>query len=150
MWNYCHLVSGGNGRKIGSQMKHSRVNVCVCISCTCRVSNHHLRSGMEGFSTSHSITSWTCVSVSIGLCGEEMCLPSSTCKLTLSELGSFKFVFQVTLLPHPSYVWSGSCFLLRDRSLYKVDLKLQTISGILFLEEVSGYHFCDGKQRILK
>lgn len=30
MWNYCHLVSGGNGRKIGSQMKHSRVNVRVC------------------------------------------------------------------------------------------------------------------------
>lgn len=54
-------------------------------------------------------------------------------EILVSAVSSRKFLFEVTLSPlPPPYVLSRSRFLFCDRSLYKVDLKLQAISGILF------------------
>lgn len=53
--------------------------------------------------------------------------------------------FRLHSSPPPRLFPSGPRFLFGDRSLYEIDLKSRTVSGILAPVDGSGYPFCQGK-----
>lgn len=140
-WEKCLLVCGGNEKKTSCQMKHNKLNLssgCI-ISHAYRSSNYHLlHSGMWCFSISCSMVSWPrrCV-CSLPWRGEVLVHKHLW---NIRPVSAFKLVFQVVPLPHVPHVLSEPYLLVWGRSLCKIHLMSQAISGL-----GEGVSFLSGK-----